>query len=31
MYSKSGNIDIIMNDKGDEIKQELFDSLKNRY
>ena len=31
MYSKSGNIEIIINDEADEVIRELFDSLKNRY
>ena len=31
MHSKSDNIEIVMNDKADEIIEELFDSLKNRY
>ena len=31
MHSKSDNIEIMMNDKADEIIEELFDSLKNRY
>ena len=30
MHSKSNNIEIMMNDK-DEVIEELFDSLKNRY
>ena len=29
MYSKLDNIEIMMNDKVDEVKKELFDSLKN--
>ena len=28
MHSKSDNIEIIMNDKTDEVLKELFDSLK---
>ena len=31
MYSKNDNIEIIINDKVDENKEELFKSLKNRY
>ena len=31
MHSKSGNIKVMINDKGDEIIKELFYSLKNRY
>ena len=31
MHSKSHNIEIMMNDKADEIIEECFDSLKNRY
>ena len=31
MHSKSDNIEITMNDKVDEIIEEPFDSLKNRY
>ena len=31
MHSKSDKIEIMMNDKPDEIIKELFDSLKNRY
>ena len=31
MRSKSDNIEIMMNDKADEITEELFDSLKNSY
>ena len=31
MRSKSDNIEIIMNDKADEVIEELFDSLKSRY
>ena len=31
MHSKSDNIGIMMNDKEDEIIEELFYSLKNRY
>ena len=30
MYSKSDNIDIMMNDKADEIIEEPFNPLKNR-
>ena len=30
MHFKGDNIEIIMNDKADEIIEELFDSLKNR-
>ena len=31
MYSKSDNIEIIINDEADEVIKELSDSLKNRY
>ena len=31
MHSKNGNIEIMVNDKADEVIKELFDSLKNRY
>ena len=31
MYSKSDNIEIMINDEADEVIKELFDSLKNRY
>ena len=31
MHSKSDNIEIMFNDKIDEVIEELFDSLKNRY
>ena len=31
MHSKSDNIEIMMNDKADEIIEELFDSLKYIY
>ena len=31
MYSKSDNTEIMINDEADEIIEELFDSLKNRY
>ena len=31
MHSKSDNIEIMINDKADEVIKELFDSLKNRY
>ena len=31
MHSRSDNMEIMMNDKTDEIIKELFDSLKNRY
>ena len=31
MHSKNENIEIIINDKADENKEELFKSLKNRY
>ena len=31
MHSKNDNIEIIINDKADENKEELFKSLKNRY
>ena len=30
-HSKSGNIEIMINDESDEVIKELFDSLKNRY
>ena len=30
-HAKSDNIEIMMNYKADEITEELFDSLKNRY
>ena len=30
LYSKSDNIEMMMNDEGDEIMEQLFDSLKNR-
>ena len=30
LHSKSDNIEIMMNDEGDEIMKQLFDSLKNR-
>ena len=31
MHSKSDNIEIMINDEGDKVIQELFDSLKNIY
>ena len=31
MHSKSDNIEIMINDVADEVINELFDSLKNRY
>ena len=31
MHSKSDNIEIMMNDRADEVTEKLFDSLKNRY
>ena len=31
MHSKSDKIEIMMNDKADEIIEELYDSHKNRY
>ena len=31
VYSKSDNIEIMINDEADEVIKELFDSLKNRY
>ena len=31
MHSKCDNIEIMMNGKADEIIEDLFDSLKNRY
>ena len=31
MHSKNDKIEIMTNDKADEIIEELFDSLKNRY
>ena len=31
MHSKSGNIEVMINDEADKVKKELFDSLKNRY
>ena len=31
MHSKSGNIEIMINDKADEVIKEHFDSLKNTY
>ena len=31
MDSKSDNIEIMINDETDEVLNELFDSLKNRY
>ena len=31
MHLKSRNIEIMINDEGDKVVKELFDSLKNRY
>ena len=31
MHSKSGSIEIKINDEADEVIEELFDSLKNSY
>ena len=31
MHSKGDNIEIMINDEADEVTEELFDSLKNRY
>ena len=31
MHSKSGNIEITINDQANEVLKELFDSVKNRY
>ena len=31
MHSKSDNIEIMISDEADEVIEELFDSLKNRY
>ena len=31
IHLKSDNIEIIINDRADEVTKELFDSLKNRY
>ena len=31
MYSKSDNIEIMINDEADEVMKELFDLFKNRY
>ena len=31
MHSKRGNMEIMVNDKANEIIEDLFDSLKNRY
>ena len=31
MHSKSGNIEIMINDETDKVIKELFDSIKNRY
>ena len=31
MHSKSDNAEIMINDEADEVIEELFDSLKNRY
>ena len=31
MHSKSDNIEVIINDEADEVIEELFDLIKNRY
>ena len=31
MHSKNDNIEIMVNNEADEVIEELFDSLKNRY
>ena len=31
MHSKSDNIEIVINDKADEVKEEFFQSLLSRY
>ena len=31
MHSKTGDIEIMMNDEADEVVDELFESLKKRY
>ena len=31
MHTKSDDIEIMINDKADEVLKELFDSLKNRH
>ena len=31
MHSKSGNLEIMINDEADKVMKELFDSLKIRY
>ena len=31
MHSKSDNIELMINDKADEVMKDLFDSLKNKY
>ena len=31
MYSKSGNIEIMISDEADEVTKGLFDSFKDRY
>ena len=31
MHSKTDNIDIVINDKADEVIEKLFESLFNRY
>ena len=31
IHSKSGNIEILINDKSDEVIEKLFESLLNRY
>ena len=31
MQSKSDNIEVMINDEADEVRKELFNSLKNRY
>ena len=30
-HSKSGNVEIMINDEADEVTEKLFESLKNRY
>ena len=31
MHSKNDNIEVMVNNEADEVIEELFDSLKNRY
>ena len=31
MHSKSDNIEIMINDEADEVMEQLFDSLQNKY